>query len=115
MMARPVGLKSLLSPAPAWWGDRKEHPHPRAKEDKQAALPPHTSSYDRPPITVMRSPMPDKGLFCAASRGRKTRGRGRPAALEGSEPGLRQREMDLGSCGKWPGYSTAPGQTQEGA
>lgn len=89
LMARPRGLKSLLSPAPAWWGDWKEHPHPRAKEDKQAALPPHTSSYDRPPITVMRSPMPDKkGLFWYSLTRKEDKGRSRPAALEGSEPGL---------------------------
>lgn len=28
IMARPMGLKSLLCPAPAWQGDRKEHPIP---------------------------------------------------------------------------------------
>ena len=60
--------------------------------------------------------MPDTSSSCAASRGRKTRGRGRPAALEGGELVPRWRDTDLGLGGK-VALVTAQlrGQTQEGA
>lgn len=115
IMARPMGLKSLLCPAPAWQGDRKEHPIPGLGGQTGCPAPAY-SSYNCPPITVARSPMPDTSSSCAASRGRKTRGRGRPAAPEGGEPVPKRRDTDLGLGGKVALVTALLlGQTQEGA